>query len=41
MGPSPERRQDIAPLVDDLIDWMRHERAKLSRQNDVAISSRC
>jgi transposase len=45
MGPSPEerlavRRQDIAPLVDDRIDWMRRERAKLSRHNDVAIASR-
>ena len=30
------RRNDIAPLVDDLIDWMRQERAKLSRHNDVA-----
>jgi len=30
------RRNDIAPLVDGLIDWMRQERAKLSRHNDVA-----
>jgi transposase len=30
------RRKDIAPLVNDLIDWMRQERAKLSRHNDVA-----
>jgi transposase len=30
------RRRDIAPLVNDLIDWMRQERAKLSRHNDVA-----
>ncbi|SEF14856.1 Transposase [Rhizobiales bacterium GAS191] len=30
------RRQDIAPLVDDLIDWMKRERAKLSRHNEVA-----
>jgi transposase len=30
------RRSDIAPLVNDLIDWMRKERAKLSRHNDVA-----
>jgi transposase len=30
------RRKDIAPLVDDLVDWMRRERAKLSRHNDVA-----
>jgi transposase len=30
------RRTDIAPLVNDLIDWMRQERAKLSRHNDVA-----
>ena len=40
-GWSPEarlaaRRKDIAPLVSDLIDWMRRERAKLSRHNDVA-----
>jgi transposase len=30
------RRQEIAPLVDGLIDWMRQERARLSRHNDVA-----
>jgi hypothetical protein len=30
------RREDIAPLVNDLIDWMRRERAKLSRHNEVA-----
>jgi transposase len=30
------RRSDIAPLVDDLMSWMRQERAKLSRHNDVA-----
>jgi transposase len=30
------RRQDVAPLVDDLIEWMSRERAKLSRHNDVA-----
>ena len=30
------RRKDIAPLVDDLIDWMKRERAKLSRHNEVA-----
>ena len=30
------RRRDSAPLVDKLIDWMRRERAKLSRHNDVA-----
>jgi hypothetical protein len=30
------RRKDIAPLVDDLIEWMKRERAKLSRHNDVA-----
>jgi transposase len=40
-GSSPEqrlaaRRKDIAPLVNDLLDWMRQERAKLSRHNDVA-----
>jgi transposase len=36
-GLSPEarvaaRRKDIAPLVNDLIEWMKRERAKLSRQ---------
>ena len=31
-----ERRKDIAPLVNELIDWMRRERAKLSRHNEVA-----
>jgi transposase len=30
------RQNDIAPLVNDLIDWMKRERAKLSRHNDVA-----
>jgi hypothetical protein len=30
------RRKDIAPLVNDLIDWMRRERSKLSRHNEVA-----
>jgi transposase len=30
------RRRDVAPLVEDLMDWMRRERAKLSRHNDVA-----
>jgi transposase len=30
------RRKEIAPLVDDLIEWMKRERAKLSRHNDVA-----
>jgi transposase len=40
-GLSPEqrlaaRRKDIAPLVEDLIDWMKRERAKLSRHNEVA-----
>jgi transposase len=30
------RRRDIAPLVGDLIDWMKWERAKLSRHNEVA-----
>lgn len=30
------RRRDIAPLVDDLIDWMKRERGKLSRHNEVA-----
>ena len=40
-GWSPEarvaaRRKDIAPLVYDLIDWMKRERGKLSRHNEVA-----
>lgn len=30
------RRSDVAPLVEDLIKWMRQERAKLSRHNEVA-----
>src|SRR5262249_55195215 len=30
------RRRDIAPLVGDLIDWMKWERAKFSRHNEVA-----
>jgi hypothetical protein len=30
------RRKDIAPLVNDLIEWMKRERAKLSRHNEVA-----
>jgi transposase len=30
------RRKDIAPLVDELIEWMTCERAKLSRHNEVA-----
>jgi transposase len=40
-GRSPDervavRRKDIAPLVDDLIAWMKRERGKLSRHNEVA-----
>jgi transposase len=40
-GLSPEarvaaRRKDIAPLVNDLIHWMKRERGKLSRHNEVA-----
>jgi hypothetical protein len=40
-GSSPEerlaaRRKDIAPLVNDLIEWMKRERGKLSRHNEVA-----
>jgi transposase len=40
-GSSPAERLAVrhvnsAPLVQDLIDWMRRERAKLSRHNDVA-----
>jgi len=30
------RHRDIAPLVHDLIEWMKRERAKLSRHNEVA-----
>ena len=30
------RCKDIAPLVNDLIEWMKRERAKLSRHNEVA-----
>ena len=30
------RRKDIAPLVYDLVDWMKRERARLSRHNEVA-----
>ena len=40
-GSTPEervaaRRRDVAPLVNDLIEWMKRERAKLSRHNQVA-----
>ncbi len=40
-GCSPEarvaaRRSEIAPLVNELIEWMKRERAKLSHHNDVA-----
>jgi transposase len=30
------RRNDVAPLVHDLLDWMMRERARLSRHNEVA-----
>jgi len=30
------RRNDVAPLVHELIDWMKSERGKLSRHNEVA-----
>jgi hypothetical protein len=30
------RRERIQPMVDDLIGWMRVERAKLSRHDDLA-----
>src|SRR5271170_764432 len=30
------RRVHVAPLVADLADWMRAERARLSRHNDAA-----
>ncbi|MBI1776664.1 MAG: IS66 family transposase [Proteobacteria bacterium] len=40
-GSSPEvrvavRRRDVAPLVESLIDWMKRERTRLSRHNEVA-----
>lgn len=40
-GLSPEarvaaRHQDIAPPMNELIEWMKRERAKLSRHNEVA-----
>ncbi len=30
------RRNDVAPLVNDLIEWMKRERGKLSHHNEVA-----
>jgi transposase len=30
------RRSEVAPLVDELLAWMRRERARLSRHNEVA-----
>jgi transposase len=33
---SSARRSDVALLVNDFISWMRQERAKLSRHNEVA-----
>src|SRR5438128_6370311 len=30
------RRSDVAPLVEELLAWMRNERARLSRHNEVA-----
>ncbi len=30
------RRKDVAPLVNELIEWMKRERARLSRHNEVA-----
>jgi transposase len=35
------RRKEIAPLVDELIEWMKRERAKLSRNNDLAKAMDC
>jgi transposase len=40
-GLSPEarvaaRRKDVAPVVHDLIDWMKQQRGKFSRHNEVA-----
>lgn len=42
-GQSPERRRAVrqersVPLVADLEVWMRQQRAKLSRLNDVAMA---
>jgi transposase len=41
IGKSPDerlavRRRDVAPLVDELIEWMKRERAKLSNHSPVA-----
>jgi transposase len=41
VGQSPDqrlavRRRDVAPLVNELIEWMKRERAKLSGHNPVA-----
>src|ERR1700681_1732759 len=41
IGKSPDERlaarsRDIAPLVDELVEWMKRERAKLSGHNPVA-----
>jgi hypothetical protein len=30
------RRQDVAALIHDLIDWMKQQRGKLSRHNELA-----
>jgi transposase len=30
------RQKEIAPLVNELFDWMTTQRAKLSRHNEVA-----
>src|ERR1022692_3127256 len=35
-GPRPARQELSEPLVADLEAWMREQRAKLSRGNDVA-----
>jgi hypothetical protein len=35
------RREDIAPLINDLIDWMKQGRCKLSRHNEVAKAMDC
>lgn len=45
-GETPERRQAVrqelsTPLVADLEAWMRVQRAKLSRRNDVAKAKDC
>jgi transposase len=45
-GLSPEQRvaasrKDIAPLVNELIEWMKRERAKLRAARNCAQSQKC